>query len=91
LAYVTLRIEDKNGNLCPMANKLVNFEVNGAGELMAVDNGNAATTEPFQANYRKAFSGMCLVVLKSTKENGEIKLKATSKKLNSAEICVTTK
>ncbi|MDW7695226.1 beta-galactosidase GalB [Flammeovirgaceae bacterium SG7u.111] len=91
LAYVTVRIEDKNGNLCPMADNLVTFEVAGEGSLIAVDNGNAATTESFQASYRKAFSGMCLAVLKSSKEAGQIKLVAKSKGLKKAEIVVSTK
>ena len=91
LAYVTVRIEDKNGNLCPLVDNLVNFEVSGAGELIAVDNGNAATTESFQANYRKAFSGMCLAILRSSETAGEIKLSAKSKRLKSAEVLVTTK
>ncbi|MEM9983710.1 MAG: glycoside hydrolase family 2 TIM barrel-domain containing protein [Bacteroidota bacterium] len=50
LAYVTVRILDKAGNLCPMADNQVNFEVEGAGELIAVDNGNAATTESCEAD-----------------------------------------
>lgn len=88
LAYVTVRIEDKDGNVCPMADNLVIFYVEGAGELIAVDNGNAATTESFQADHRKAFNGMCLAILKASKTAGKIKLKATSKKLKSAEISI---
>jgi len=91
LAYTTVRIEDKDGNLCPMADNLVNFEISGAGSVIAVDNGNAATTEPFQANYRKAFSGMCLAVIKSGKNPGEIKLIAKSKNLKSAELAIQVK
>ena len=91
LAYVTVRIEDKDGNLCPRADNLVKFKVKGVGELIAVDNGNPSTTEPFQANYRKAFSGICLAILKSTETSGKIKLKATSKGLKSSEIIVGTK
>ncbi|SHK67940.1 beta-galactosidase [Reichenbachiella agariperforans] len=90
LAYVTVRIEDKDGNLCPNADNLVNFSVSGAGELIAVGNGNAATTEPFQADYRKAFSGMALAILRSDPQTGKIKLKATGKGLKSATISVTT-
>ncbi len=91
LAYVTVRIEDKNGNLCPNADNLVNFSVKGAGELVAVDNGNQISVESFQADHRKAFSGMCLAVLKSSKESGTIRLKAKSKSLKSATIVVKTK
>lgn len=79
LVYVTVRIEDKDENLCPIAENLVNFEVEGAGEPIAVENGNSATTKSFQAGYRKAFSGMCLAILKSSKNAGKIKLTAKSK------------
>ncbi|WP_189361707.1 glycoside hydrolase family 2 TIM barrel-domain containing protein [Algibacter mikhailovii] len=91
LAYVTVRIEDKNGNLCPMADNLVNFSVKGAGRLIAVDNGNQISVESFQANHRKTFSGMCLAVLKSSEHSGTITLKATSKGLKSKSVTVQTK
>ena len=91
LAYVTVRIEDANGNLCPNATNLVNFSVKGAGELVAVDNGNQISLESFQANHRKAFSGMCLAILKSSEEAGEIKITAKSKGLKSAVVVVETK
>ena len=91
LAYVTVRILDKDGNLCPLADNLVEFEISGAGKLIAVDNGNAATTESFQASYRKAFNGMCLAILKSEKTGGKISLKAKSKSLQAAEITIESK
>ncbi|WP_139956916.1 beta-galactosidase GalB [Flavicella sediminum] len=91
LAYVTVRIEDKNGNLCPNAENLVNFSVRGEGNLEAVDNGNQISLESFQANHRKAFSGMCLAILKSSKKGGKIKLTAKSKGLKSASVVVLTK
>ena len=53
LSFVTVRIEDKDGNLCPLADNLVQFRVEGAGRIAAVDNGNAATVEPFQATSAK--------------------------------------
>ncbi len=90
LSYVTVRIEDKDGNLCPNADNLVNFKVSGAGELLAVGNGNAATTESFQAPHRKAFSGMCMAIIKSDKEQGQITITATSKGLKSASTKITT-
>ena len=91
LAYVTVRIEDKDGNFCPMADNLVNFEISGAGKIIAVDNGNAASVEPFQASYRKAFSGMCLAVIKSEKTAGTIGLTAKSKGLKSSSLQINSK
>ena len=91
LSYVTVRIEDKKGNLCPDADNLVNFTTEGEGTLIAVGNGNAATTEPFQAPYRKAFSGMCMAIVKSSEQSGQITLKAKSKGLKAATITIETK
>ncbi|MFI3289505.1 MAG: glycoside hydrolase family 2 TIM barrel-domain containing protein [Rikenellaceae bacterium] len=93
LSYVTVSIVDKDGNLCPEADNLVNFSVEGAGKLLAVGNGNAATEESFQAPYRKAFSGKCMVILNSNKggESGAITLKATSKGLSAATITIESK
>ncbi len=65
LCFVTVRIEDREGNLCPLADNLVRFKVTGAGVIQAVDNGNPATAEPFQVDYRKAFNGLCLLIVRS--------------------------
>ena len=79
LSFVTVRIEDQHGNLCPLADNLVHFDVTGAGTIAAVDNGNAATAEPFQADHRKAFSGMALLIVRSKAgEPGRVKIVATS-------------
>lgn len=79
LSFVTVRVEDRNGNLCPMADNLVKFKVSGAGKIAAVDNGNSATIEPFQADYRKAFNGMALVIVRTEKGRaGSIRVSAAS-------------
>jgi beta-galactosidase len=85
LSFLTVRVEDKDGNLCPMADNLVKFEVTGAGSLRAVDNGNAATTESFQADHRKAFSGMALLIVSSKRgQPGRVRVVATSEGLAQA-------
>ena len=62
-----MRIEDANGNLCPAADNLVRFDVEGAGRREAVDNGDPATLEPFQADQRHAFGGLALLIVRSAK------------------------
>jgi beta-galactosidase len=90
LSFVTVRIEDKDGNLCPLADNLVRFKVEGAGRIAAVDNGNSATVESFQADQRKAFSGLCLLIVRSERgRSGQIRLVAASDGLRSAEATVT--
>ncbi len=90
LSYVTVRVEDKDGNLYPLADNLIHFNVTGAGEIAGVDNGNAATTEPFHADHRQAFSGMALLILRSHAEPGTIHVVATGDGLAQAEIEVRT-
>lgn len=92
LSFITIKIEDENSNFCPLADNKVDFKITGPATIAAVGNGNAASTEPFQANYRKAFNGLCLLVIKSKKgETGDVTIEASSKGLNSEIIIINTK
>lgn len=91
LSFVTVRVEDKDGNLCPMADNLVHFAVSGAGAIEAVDNGNAATVEPFRADHRKAFSGLALLIVRSKSSAGKIHVTATSDGLAQAATEITAR
>ena len=90
LSFLTVRIEDANGTLVPDAENLVRFAVTGAGRLAAVDNGNAATVESFEAPQRKAFSGMALLVVRSKAGvKGPIRVRASSEGLANATATLT--
>jgi beta-galactosidase len=92
LSFITVRVEDRDGNLCPQADSLVTFNVTGAGTIEAVDNGNAATVEPFHASQRKAFAGLALLIVRSrTGEPGAIHVAATSDGLVAASADLSTK
>lgn len=85
LAFVTVEIVDAEGNLCPWAENLVEFELEGDSAFIAgVDNGNPVSMERFKDNKRKAFYGKCLVVLQADKP-GRTVLKASSAGLKSSE------
>lgn len=85
LAFVTVEIVDAEGNLCPWAENLVEFELEGDSAFIAgVDNGNPVSMERFKDNKRKAFYGKCLVVLQAD-EPGRTVLKASSAGLKSSE------
>jgi beta-galactosidase len=91
LSFVTVRIEDKDGNLCPMADNLVKFSVAGAGKIAAVDNGDAATVEPFHADHRQAFNGLALVIVRAEGGPGKIHVVATGDGLMQAAVDLTTR
>ncbi|KAA5823780.1 DUF4982 domain-containing protein [Algibacter amylolyticus] len=91
LSFITVRIEDKDGNLCPNAENLVNFEITGNGVLESVGNGNSASLESFKEDHIKAFYGKCLAIIKGTEKAGTINIKATSIGLAVDNIIVNTK
>ena len=90
LSFVTVRIEDEGGNLCPLADNLVSFRVSGAGRIEAVDNGNAATAEPFHADHRKAFNGLALLIVRSKSgASGPIAVAASGDGLTAGQVDIT--
>ena len=88
LSFVTVEILDKDGNLCPNADNLVHFQVEGNAFIAGVDNGSPISLERFKDNKRKAFYGKCLVVLQNTGETGAARLKAVSEGLSEAEVSI---
>lgn len=92
LSFVTVRVEDKDGNLCPLADNLVKFKLDGSATIAGVDNGNPATVESFQGDQRKAFNGLALLIVRGERDKpGRVRITATSEGLKAAEAVVTTK
>ena len=81
LLYVTVRIVDRDGNLCPLDTRKVRFEVSGAGQFRAVANGDPTCLESFQSPEMSAFSGMLTVIVQSDRTPGPITLTAKAKGL----------
>ena len=89
LIFITVRIEDKNKLLVPKSNNLVSFSVSGPGKIVATDNGDATSHDPFQSQSRKAYNGLCLVIVKAEKgATGSFEVKAISKGLKEAAVTV---
>ena len=91
LAYVTVRIVDAEGNLCPMADNSVSFDVAGAGTFRAAANGDAACLVPFQSTTMPAFSGQLTAIVQSSRQKGTITLTAKAEGLHSSTIKIKTK
>lgn len=91
LSFVTVRILDEQGNLVPGADNLVQFKLEGEGFIAGVDNGFQASLEPFKANYRKAYRGLCLAIIQAKQKTGKLKLTATAAGLKEASVIITVK
>ena len=90
LSFITVKITDENGTLVPEADNLVHFELEGEGKIVGVGNGNPMSLEPAKGRERRAFSGMCQVIVQSTGNAGDIKLKASSLGLADAAVLIKT-
>jgi beta-galactosidase len=65
LAYVTVTVADESGRQAPRANNHIRFQIDGPGEIVATDNGDATSFESFQAPERDAFNGLALVIVRA--------------------------
>ncbi len=86
MAYVTVSVVDKDGNLCPTATNQLNFSVSGEGSYRAACNGDATSLEMFHLPTMKAFSGKLVVLVQSKETPGEIQLEVTGKGLKKGTI-----
>ncbi len=91
LSFVTVKVLDESGTVVPYADNLINFKISGEGRIVGVDNGLQTSHEPFQANYRKAFNGLCLAIIQSCEKAGQITLEASSEGLKESTIIIKTK
>ena len=91
LSFITARILDKYGTLVPDAENGIRFRIEGDGVIAGVDNGNPVSHESFRADSRKAFHGLCLVVVKAGKTGSEIRVEAESEGLANASVTIKTK
>jgi len=91
LSFVTVKVVDKDGILVPHADNLIHFTIEGEGSITGVDNGSETSDESFKANYRKAFNGLCLAVVRSTEKAGTITLNASADGLDVMTIIVNSK
>ena len=61
LCYMTVRVVDKKGNLCPFADNLIQYEGEG---FVAAANGDAACLDSFVEPQMHAFAGQCTFIIK---------------------------
>ena len=75
LAFITVSLTDSRGTLIPDAADKLTFEVTGAGSFKAACNGDATSTETFTQPTMHLFAGQLVVVVRSAREAGMLKLR----------------
>ncbi len=90
LSFVTVRVTDAGGLTAPRADNPLTFKIEGPGEIVATDNGDPTSFEPFQAPKRRAFNGLCLVIVRAKPgQTGAITLTASGEGLRGGATIIT--
>ncbi len=76
VSYVKAVIVDKKGERCPDSDHLIEFNIEGAGKIIAVDNGDIFSHQSNIANEITAYYGECYAVVMATQDAGTIKISA---------------
>lgn len=88
LAYITVQVADKDGNIVPDESRRVRFSVEGAGKFEATANGDPTCLLPFQNPEMDLFSGAATAIVRSAKTPGQLKFTASAHGLKSASITI---
>ena len=88
LAYINVRVVDKDGNLCPNDQRLIKFSVTGDGKYRASANGDPTSLDLFHLPQMPLFNGQLTSIVQAGEEAGELVFEAQAKGLTSAKITI---
>lgn len=87
LSFITVEICDDEGLMVPLSNNLIEFDIEGPGEIVATDNGDPTNMTSFSSHERNAFNGLALVIVRSINEkSGTIIVNVKSKGIDTTQI-----
>lgn len=86
IAFVEITAADANGYAVGNARNRIKVEVEGAGRLAGLDNGDSTDYDSYKGDNRRLFSGKLLAMVESTLDAGDIVVRAYSEGLQPAEL-----
>jgi beta-galactosidase len=90
IVNVKAEIVDENGLVVPGADNLIEFKIEGEGNIIGTDNGNPQDKTQMKSKNRKTFNGLALAVVQSTEKIGKIRLTAVSANLKEAVLQIVS-
>ena len=90
-SMIKVEIVDAHGRNVPVADNTVEFNITSNGRIIGVGNGDPSSHEPDKATHRRAFNGLCMAIVQSTRDTGPIIVTATSPTLETATTIIETK
>jgi beta-galactosidase len=88
LSFVTASIVDADGQVVPDAANELHFTMEGPGLLAGLDNGYQADQESFRSDRHRAYNGLCLAIIRATKNPGKIVVRVSAKGLSAASLAI---
>ena len=85
VAAIAAKILDQENNVVPYAENLLTFEVTGCGTFLGCGNGDPGSHESDKVPARRAFHGLCQLLVESGQEEGTVSVKASAEGLIPAE------
>jgi beta-galactosidase len=77
LKHVRIYAVDARGRRVPESNELLTFEVFGDARIVALDNGDHRSDELHAGDSRRLYEGSALVILRSGRVGGEVRLRVS--------------
>lgn len=91
LVYINVRVVDKDGNLCPLDQRMINFSVKGKGKYRAAANGDPTNLDLFHLPQMPLFNGQLTAIAQAAEEKGELIFEAKAKGLKTATVEIDVK
>lgn len=91
LAYITVQIADKDGNIIPTENRKIKFTVSGSGNFEASANGDPTSLLSFQEPEMNLFSGAATAIVRSGNESGDLIFTAKADGVKPASLTLKVK
>ena len=88
LAYITVQVADKDGNILPTDSRRVKYSVKGAGMFEATANGDPTCLLPFGRPEMDLFSGAATAIVRSGSTPGTLTLTVSAKGVKSATVSI---
>jgi beta-galactosidase len=90
LSYILIEAVDAQGNLAPLADNLVQFDVQGPGEIAGIDNGDQLSLASFKDDRHKLFYGKAMLIVRAKEgQPGTVQVTARSQGLSAGNAALT--
>ena len=92
LAYIAVECLDADDNLVSAATNQLYIDIEGAGELMGVDNGNPQGSESLKGSKIKLYNGRALIIVRTLRDiPGSIRVKVRGDGVGDVSMILTSK